>query len=243
MIAKIKTASATNVIQVGESWVEADKHLREEVLVKDENGVYVPPFDHEVIWEGASTIIEELDEKPNAIVCSVGGGGLFCGVQLGLQKRGWKNVGVVAVETEGAASLAESLRQGEVVTLGEITSMATSLGAKRVCEKAFEVGQKKNVKSVVLSDAEAAMGSWRLADDERMIVEPACGASVAICYDGKLRELLPQLTPESKVVIIVCGGSNITVEMLMDYREKYGRTKKWATDEEIPSALSALNGR
>lgn len=240
MIAKIKTAGATDVIQHGASWVEADKFLREEILAKDANGVYVPPFDHEDVWEGASTIVEELDERPDAIVCSVGGGGLLCGVQIGLKKKGWSNVNVLAVETDGAASLAKSLREKKLVTLPEVTSIATSLGAKKVAEKAFELGQKKNVTSVVLSDAEACMGCWRFADDERMIVEPACGVSIAMCYDGKLKELLPELTPESKVVIVVCGGSNITLEMLMKFRREYGGIEKQTTNNVgVPSTLSA----
>jgi L-serine/L-threonine ammonia-lyase len=240
MIAKIKTAGATDVIQHGASWVEADKYLREELLANDQNGVYVPPFDHEDVWEGASTIVEELEERPDAVVCSVGGGGLFCGVQIGLKKKRWSDVSVLAVETEGAASMATALKEKALITLPEITSIATSLGAKRVAEKTFELGQKKNVRSVVLSDAEACMGSWRLADDERMIVEPACGVSVAVCYDGKLKKLLPRLTAESKVVIVVCGGSNITLEMLMEFRQKYGGVEEQTTDDKgVPSTLSA----
>ena len=243
MIAKIRTAGAHEVIPHGASWAEADEFLREELLTKDANGVYVPPFDHEDVWEGASTIIEELEEKPDAVVCSVGGGGLFCGIQMGLERRGWGDVSVLAVETEGAASLASSLKEGKLVTLEKITSMATSLGAKRVAQKAFELGQKKSVKSVVLSDAEAGMGCWRFADDERLIIEPACGVSVALCYDGRLKKLLPGLTEESKVVVVVCGGSDITLQTLYQFREKYAEADIMATDDrDIPSTLSAPNG-
>ncbi len=66
------------------------------------------------------------------------------------------------------------------------------------------------------------MGCWRLADEERLLVEPACGVSAALCWGGRLQKRLPNLSPESKVVIVVCGGSNISLEMLVDYREKYG---------------------
>ena len=53
-------------------------------------------------------IAEEIG-RPDAIVLSVGGGGLLCGVAEGLQRHGWKDVPVVAVETEGTASFAASL--------------------------------------------------------------------------------------------------------------------------------------
>ena len=240
MIAKIKIAGASKVIQHGGSWAEADEFLREEVLANDPYGVYVPPFDHDDVRSGTSTIVQELDEKPDAIVCSVGGGGLFSGIQLGLEARGWGHVSVLAMETEGAESLAMSLKEGKLVTLPAITSIATSLGAKRVAQKTYHLGQRRNVRSVVLSDAEAAMGCWRLADDERLMVEPACGVSVAVCYDGRLKRLLPKLSNESKVVVIVCGGSDITLEMLMGYRKKYAEVESMTTNErDVPSTLSA----
>ena len=249
MIAKIKAAGATDVIQHGKTWREADKFLREKILAENNNGVYIPPFDHPAIWTGASSMVQELaaqmgGAKPDAIVCSVGGGGLFCGLMQGLddiQDGFSKGVKVMAVETEGADSLSASLKAGELVTLPGITSMATSLGCVRVAEKAFEYGQRDNVISLVLSDGEAALGCWRFADDERMLVEAACGVSLAVCYNGALKRMLPDLTPESKVVIVVCGGCNITLEMLAEWREKYRAEERLATDnEKVPSTLSAL---
>ncbi|KAL8868181.1 MAG: hypothetical protein Q9174_005157 [Haloplaca sp. 1 TL-2023] len=253
MIAKIKNAGAYEVIQRGANWKEADTYMREVLLKNDVTGVYVPPFDHPEIWKGNSTLITEIVEQlwrkgeevpPDAMVCSVGGGGLLCGVLLGLEKHDWNaKCKVLALETEGAESLNAALQQKHLVTLPGITSIATSLGATRVAQKAFDLAQQHGVKSAVLSDAEAAMGCWRLADDERIIVEAACGLNVAVCYDGRLKKLLPDLTPESKVVIVVCGGSNITLETLMQYRWEYAWSEKTTTDDEqVPSTWTAPNG-
>jgi L-serine/L-threonine ammonia-lyase len=126
------------------------------------------------------------------------------------------------METVGADSLAKSLEKGERITLSAITSIATSLGAVRVAEQAFRCGLRKNVKSFVLSDAEAAMGVWRLADDQRLLVDPECGVSIAVCYGGRLGKMLPWLGKDSKVVIITCGGSAVTVEKLVEWRETFG---------------------
>ena len=221
MIAKIKDAGATDVIQIGVSWAEADAYMREELVAKDPNGVYVPPFDHVDVWDGAATIIEELEEKPDVLICSVGGGGLFCGLMQGLERKGWNDVKVLTLETRGAASLYSSLQEGELVKLDEITSIATSLGATKVAAKAFEYGQKTNVRSTVLEDKEAVMGCWRLVNDERILVEPACGVNVAMCYDRRLNKLVPELTPETKVVIVLCGGVNVTLEELIRWKEKW----------------------
>ncbi len=63
---------------------------------------------------------------------------------------------------------------------------------------------------------------------------------VAVCYNGRLKKLLPELTPESKVVIVVCGGSNITLETLMAYRTEYGWIEAETTgDQGVPSTLGA----
>lgn len=249
MVAKLRTAGASDVVQIGASWKEADAHLREVVLqsLKDkgeEDGIYVPPFDHQKIWDGNATLIEEIrsqlpdGSRPDAIICSVGGGGLFNGVMQGLEESGWADVPVLAMETAGAHSLANSLKHGENTTLPGITSLATSLGATRVADKTFEYAQLPNVRSVVLSDAEAAMGTWRLADDERMLVELACGVSIAPCYDGRLMKLLPHLTSDSRVVVVVCGGSNATIELVSAYRQMFGHEAKSTRDEQVPSTHS-----
>ncbi|KAF2435183.1 serine family amino acid catabolism-related protein [Tothia fuscella] len=253
MITKIKAVGATEVIQIGASWQEADSYLREVILVENKNGVYVPPFDHPAIWAGHSTIVPEIMEqlsrvtsanRPDAIVCSVGGGGLFAGIVQGLDAAGCPDVPILAVETAGAESLNAALKAGELITLPGINSQATSLGAVRVSERAFEYAQRSNVRSAVYNDAEAAMGCWRLADDERLMVELACGVNVAVCYGGRLEKALgKKLTTEDKVVIVLCGGSNVTVDMLAGWRKEYAYIEKeQAVSNEIPSSLTAPNG-
>ncbi|KAL7267704.1 catabolic L-serine/threonine dehydratase [Rhizina undulata] len=224
---KIRAAGG-QVITHGESWKEADDYIR--LLIEQEesqecHAVYCAPFDDPQIWNGNSTLIDEvlqdMDGTPDAIIASVGGGGLFCGLQIGLERHGLGHIPVVAVETEGAESFNASLQKGELVTLPKITSIATSLGARRVAEKTFQLGLRPNVRSIVLSDAQAAMACCKLVEDERIAVEAACGVSAAVIYNGHLRKILPDLTRESKVLLVVCGGSNITIEMLTEYRKKY----------------------
>jgi len=239
MIAKLRSAGATEVIAHGDSWIYADEYLRKTIMPeaekRGEKGVYVPPFDHPDIWAGAGSMVEEMKkqmpdgEQPDAIVCSVGGGGLFAGIMNGLDHVGCnsqcqsaKAVQVLAVETLGADSLAQSVEKRELITLPGISSVAKSLGAVRVADHAFKQALRPNVSTIVLEDAEACMACWRFADDERFLVEPACGASVALAYDGRLKKYLKGFGPESKVVIVVCGGSRISLELLEEYKRTYG---------------------
>jgi L-serine/L-threonine ammonia-lyase len=259
MIAKLKAAGAHEVIQHGASWREADTYLKQELLTKNPHGVYMSPFDHPDIWTGNATVVDEItwqlpallhkaagrsngfsEEKPDAIICSVGGGGLFAGIMQGLEEAGWADVPVIAVETEGAASLRAALDAEELVTLPAITSLATSLGAARVAQQAFEYGKRRNVRSVVLSDAEAAMGCWRLADDERVMVELASGVNAALCYDGRLEMALGKpITKDTKVIIILCGGSNVTVDMLAQWRQDFAFVERQVRTPNAPSSHTA----
>lgn len=244
MISKLKQAGAEEVIQQGASWVETDTHLREILLLRKERGedaVYVPPFDDPVVWKGHATMVPEIleqlketqrhyaiigeseDVRLDAVVCSVGGGGLFSGIMQGLASLSFQTITkVLAIETLGTASFSQSILAKKLVTLPAITSIATSLGARTVCQRALDCGLQGNVKSVVLGDREAVDACKRFLDDERILVEPACGVALAVCYDGRLRRVMPELGEESNVVIIVCGGSNISFDILERYVHEYG---------------------
>ncbi|KAL5372484.1 hypothetical protein DPSP01_013469 [Paraphaeosphaeria sporulosa] len=229
MVTKIKAAGAYEVLQHGDAWADADKYMREELMPQaGEAAIYAPPFDHPDIWAGNSSIMYEIatqmpDSPADAIICSVGGGGLLNGIAMALDDlRLSDSTTVVGVETAGAESLAAAVRAGQLVTLPRITSQATSLGCARVTQLTLDTAQRQNFKGVVLPDAEAAMGCWRLADDERIMVELACGVNVALCYDGRLEKALGRkVRPDEKIVIVLCGGSNVTVNMLSEWRKEY----------------------
>ena len=127
---------------------------------------------------------------------------------LGLDRCGWGDkIAVLALETEGADCLSRSLQAGDQVTMQEITSIAKSLGVSRVSNKTWDlVRQRTNIHSVVLRDADAARACVRFAEEERMIVEPACGVCLAVIHNGLLEELIPDFSLESRVIVIVCGG-------------------------------------
>jgi L-serine/L-threonine ammonia-lyase len=122
-------------------------------------------------------------------------------------------VPILAVETEGTASLATSLEQGRLVTLDAITGVATSLGAKTVAQGAFERANQHPVRSIVVTDAEAINACVQFADDHRCLVEPACGASLAMAYSRP-----ESLADFKSIVIVVCGGIGISLDTIQRWR-------------------------
>ena len=200
------------VIVHGASFQEANAMAQSMLTPTD---AFIHPFDDPLLWEGHASMIDEVARagvKPDAVVLSVGGGGLLCGVVNGLHRNGWPQVPVIAVETEGADSLARSIEAGERIELPRISSIATSLGARKVSEQAFEWTRRHPVRSVVVPDSAAVAACIRFMDDHRVVVEPACGASLAVAYDAAAA-----LGGFRNVLVIVCGGVTATVAQLQKW--------------------------
>lgn len=205
MIQKIREQGA-KVIQEGVDWQEADRHARS--LCQSSGSCYVPPFDDPLIWEGNATLIHEVAKAgvtPDVVVVAVGGGGLFCGVLQGMCDVGWAETPVIAVETQGTASFAAAKAAGKVVELDKIESVAKSLGARAVCQQAVDWSKVHPVRSEVVSDKAALAACQHFARDHRLLVEPACGAALSLCYDNDTL-----LQDYKKVLVVVCGGACIS---------------------------------
>jgi len=193
----------------GASWQEAHA-LAQSITGAD--AALIHPFDDPLLWQGHATLVDEVVRAGlqfDAVLLSVGGGGLLCGVAEGLQRNGLDAVPIVAVETAGAASLRAAIDAGGTVELPRIDSIAVSLGAKRVCERAWQWTRQRQVRSVVLPDAHALAACERFLDDHRILVEPACGASLAPVYDAA-----PELEGCRRLLVVVCGGVTATLAQL-----------------------------
>jgi L-serine/L-threonine ammonia-lyase len=197
------------VIVHGESWFEANELARSLLTPTD---AFVHPFDDPLLWEGHASMIDEVlaqGVRPDAVVLSVGGGGLLAGVDQGLSRNGLADCVIYAVETEGMASFNASVKAGRLVELPAISGIATSLGARKVCQRAFEVSQSRTVVPVQVTDQAAVDACLSYLDDHRTLVEPACGAALAMLYQGDSR-----LASHASVLVVVCGGSTATLASL-----------------------------
>lgn len=211
-------AIGADLIVEGSVWDEAN--LLALRLCQQPGAVYIPPFDHPDIWDGNATMIDEIAVDGgvdfDVVICSVGGGGLMSGVVQGLHRNGLQQVPVIAVETEGAASLAAAVHAGELVTLPTLSTIAGSLAARRVAQQAFDWTRKHDIRTVTVSDAQAVDACLRFADDMRTLVEPACGASLAVAY-----QQLPVLANFSKPLIVVCGGIGVDLAKLQAWKMQF----------------------
>jgi len=219
MIGKMRGEGAD--VQVhGQAWDDA--HAAALAASAGNGAFYVHPFDSPAVWAGNATLVEEVArqgmDRPGAVVVAVGGGGLLCGVLQGMHAVGWTDVPVVAVETVGAASLNAAMNAGTPVDIGRIESIATTLGARRVCERALAWTREHPVTSWLATDRQAVDACLRFADDHRIVVEPACGAALAGVY-----ERAPGVSGARNVLVVACGGAGATPADLIRWDVSVGR--------------------
>jgi L-serine/L-threonine ammonia-lyase len=215
MIRNKLSLKGASVVIHGNDWFEAN--LLAQSMAQEPGVGFVHPFDHPLLWQGYASLIHEVEiagAKPDCIVVAVGGGGLLCGIIQGLHEVGWSDVPVLTAETEGAASFLESVQAGQLVTLKKIETIATSLGARRISEQAFAWTRKHTVIPNIVSDVQAINAVLQFLDDQKTLVEPACGAALALAYMKN-----PLLMKYEKILIIVCGGCNISLELLEKWNQ------------------------
>lgn len=226
VIAKLESLGAEVTVH-GKNWNAADELARERVKAAP-NAQYVSPYDNPLLWTGHSTVVDEVAEElagnggVGALVVSVGGGGLLCGILEGCSRQ---NLGskVVAAETKGASSFGQAWEKGEIVTLPGIDSIATSLGATSVTPVALQRAKahEGGFTSAICTDEEAVEACVKFAEDHRLLVEPACGAALAVAYSERLRE--EHLTDvDGPIVLEVCGGSGVNVDLLNSWKNEFG---------------------
>jgi L-serine/L-threonine ammonia-lyase len=62
----------------------------------------------------------------------------------------------------------------------------------------------------------------KFADEHRVLVEPSCGAALTVLYSNlePLQDLLKD-KPSATVLVIVCGGSGVSLAALEDWKAKF----------------------
>lgn len=175
---------------------------------------YVHPFDDPLVIAGQGTVgLEILEDCPQVtdVIASIGGGGLAGGVAIAVKStnndaRAW------GVETVGADAMAQAVAAGHVVELPAITSIAKTLGAPAVTERTLKIVQEYLESVTVVTDDEAIAALRYIVERLKVFPEPASSCNLAAAE--RLRE---NFTPDSHVVIILCGG-NFSVDDLCSYK-------------------------
>ncbi len=158
-------------------------------------------YDQLEVVVGAGTLALEIEQQaglPDAVLVSVGGGGLIAGIATWFEQR----ARVVALEPELAPTLFRAREAGQPVDVSVGGIAADSLGAKRIGDLGWAATQAHVRDALLLSDDAIRAAQLWLWRELRLAVEPAAALPLAALHSGAY---VPR--PDEKVCLIICGAN------------------------------------
>jgi threonine dehydratase len=172
---------------------------------KTSGAMTVHAFDQIETIAGQGTLALELSRQApdlDTVLVAVGGGGLIGGIAA------WygSTTRVVAVEPEGAPTLAEALKAGEPVDAATGSIAADSLAPRRVGSLMFPIAQAHVDRVVLVSDDAIRKAQRMLWDGWRLVAEEGGSAAFAALLSGAYRPAAGE-----RVGLVVSGANTTAV--------------------------------
>ena len=187
-----------------------DAEARAQELVKESGGVYVSPYNDEAVVRGQGSCGVEIHEQMgdiDALIVSVGGGGLIGGIGIYLKSVNSK-AEIIAASPKNSCVMYESLQAGKILDLpSEPTLSDGTAGGVEEDAITFPICQNVIDHFVLLSEDEIADGLRTGLMKHHIMMEGAAGASIAAFLKDKDRY-------NGKIVVIVSCGANISQDVL-----------------------------
>lgn len=190
------------VVLYGDCYDEACEHAY--CLAEERGYTFIHPFDDTAVATGQGTIAMEIfKELPlvDYILVPVGGGGLATGVSV-LAKLLNPKIKVIGVEPAGANCLQTSIKEGKVVTLPEISTIADGTAVKTPGSKIFPYLQENLDDIITIEDEELVVAFLDMVENHKMIVENSGLLTVAA---------LKHLDVAGKKIVAILSGGNMDV--------------------------------
>lgn len=173
-------------------------------LAKEQGLTFVHPFDDLDVATGQGSIaMEIIKELPTVdyILVPIGGGGLATGVST-LAKLLNPNIKVIGVEPAGANCLQESIKEGKVVTLPTVSTIADGTAVKTPGTKLFPYLQKNLDDIITVPDEDLIVAFLDMVENHKMVVENSGLLTVAA---------IKQLNVKGKKIVSILSGGNMDV--------------------------------
>ncbi len=168
---------------------------------RERGAMQVHAYDAPTTVEGQGTLFREWESQglaADTVLVAVGGGGLIAGAMA------WFGGGrkVVAVESDGCATLATALAEGPDAEIEVSGIAANALGAQRIGATCYELAVEHEITTIIVSDPQIVAAQRRLWHELRLLVEPAGATALAALLSGAYR---PE--PGERVAVLVCGAN------------------------------------
>lgn len=195
-------ALGANVLLYGDVYDEAcDKAVE---LAQEHGYTFIHPFDDLEVATGQGSIaMEIIKELPTVdiILVPIGGGGLATGIST-LAKMLNPKIRVIGVEPAGASCLAASMREGHVVTLDHVNTIADGTAVKTPGENIFPYLQENLDSIISIEDDELIVAFLDILENHKLLVENSGLLTVAA---------LKHFPAENKKIVSVLSGGNMDI--------------------------------
>ena len=191
-----------DVVLEGDVFDEACDHAYK--LAEEFGYTFVHPFDDLDVATGQGTIaMEIIKELPTVdyILVPIGGGGLCTGVST-LAKLLNPKIKVIGVEPAGANCMQVSLKEGKVVGLPQVNTIADGTAVKRPGEKLFPYIQENVDNIITIEDSELIVAFLDMVENHKMVVENSGLLTVAA---------LKHMNVQKKKIVSILSGGNMDV--------------------------------
>ena len=208
-IVKIQNTRAlgAEVLLEGDNYDEA---YATAIRISQETGaVYVHAFEDERVVAGQGTVaLEILEQLPDvdAVLSSIGGGGLMAGIAL-VMKDLRPGVKLIGCQAAGSPSMIESIRQGKAVKLDRADTFADGIKVREASEAIRKILAPRMDHMLQADDESIAAAVLAMMEKAKVIAEGAGALPLAV-----LDQLKSEL--KGKKVVLVVGGGNIDVNVL-----------------------------
>ncbi|WP_033069475.1 threonine ammonia-lyase [Thalassospira australica] len=189
-----------DVALIGAVWDDANRAAMEHA--RESGMAYIHPFADPKVIAGQGTIaLELLEQQPDldTLVVAIGGGGLISGVATAARLLR-PSIRVIGVEPTGAATLFESLKANEVVTLPSVNTAATSLAPRQSSALNVDLIGKNVDRIALVGDEEMKKAASWLWKELGISVELSAAAGIAAIMTDRLG-----VTDPGRVGVIICG--------------------------------------
>ena len=187
-----------------------DDAYRRALELRDEKGyTFIHPFNDPDVIAGQGTIalelIEQLD-KIDAVLVPIGGGGLIAGVAYTL-KTLKPDIKVYGVQAAGAPSMANSVKDGKIIRLPSVSTIADGIAVKEPGDLTYELCSKYVDEVLTVSDDEISAAILALMEQHKLVTEGAGAVAVAAA-------MFKKVDLQGKKAVCLLSGGNIDVTIL-----------------------------
>tara|TARA_B100000886_G_scaffold244371_1_gene171707 strand:+ start:224 stop:1180 length:957 start_codon:yes stop_codon:yes gene_type:complete len=197
-----------NINIFGSDCVEAETKARE---VSEKNQVpYISPYNDFHIVSGQGTVGAEIKSQANeldAIIISIGGGGLMAGTASFLRSV-WPNIKVIGCSPSNSAIMIHSMEAGKILELQSLPTLSDgTAGGVEQESITFPLCCKLVDETILISEKEIKDAMVFYIENEHQLIEGAAGTAVAALI--KMKDKLKG----KKIGVVICGG-NIAIDTL-----------------------------